>query len=321
MSVEPLTIRDPHLCLSCRTLLGPDQVCDHAPAHRVAALRDQAGYAAAMAEVWGPPSRRRQAKALAAAGGSGAGFAAIWQSLSGSCGGGATMPSFDGIIIGVILLVVAAIPASGWWLFTATRNRWRAYRNRLKPRGAVHRPAPMRLASAKRGRLVDGDFMLSPVTGAPCRGYALELSRRSRWGGRDVMLRMARTHGFTVALDDGDTLVVPEGRIRLRGPTARVAAPPLPWLDELAPREAEDRASFPLVPHTEAEETLLRRDDIVAVAGDFETMATEGGAADYRRQGPRRLRARGVVDVVVLTAADAADTPPAQLSSHAATSS
>src|SRR5438067_1790531 len=78
--------RRTHVCLDCRSLLLPGEACDlgrgSRQAHRVVPLALAEGRELLVREVWGPPSLRRQAKAIARAGAGGAG--AGWL---GNCAG------------------------------------------------------------------------------------------------------------------------------------------------------------------------------------------------------------------------------------------
>lgn len=70
------------------------------------------------------------------------------------------------------------------------------------------------------GVVVGGDELVSPVTSRPCAAFHVELSRDWR-PRRALSLRYGRTSDLTIEMDDGRTVRVPAGSVRLSPPPPR----------------------------------------------------------------------------------------------------
>jgi hypothetical protein len=187
------------ICLDCRTLLDGEEPCDVA-AHRVASLRTFAGRERLLVEVWGGSETRRAEMERARHDGR----KHLWVGV-GALGLPLLLHAHLWWAIGVVVSLSCLIDA-------ALRQKvWRPGA-RLSPHGAAQRPAAIGGGSALRGVAVGVPELRAPASGRPCLAYALSLQRR-----RSVMLMAARTGPLTIQLEDGGTVEVPAGRLRMAG--------------------------------------------------------------------------------------------------------
>ncbi|MDI1445004.1 hypothetical protein [Polyangium sp. 6x1] len=273
------------VCIDCRTLLGPKEACDGGPKHRVTSLETPAGRKALLTEVWGPPSVRRRAKQLAKAGGGGLGAGTLFEGCTG-CGDCGTF-ALEGEFA-VVLAVIALIAMAGvalYWIIAKIVEAIRAYQNRPRPNGGLTKPPSLRRRAGPSGVVVGQTHMLAPATGKSCVAWALDL-RNDRFLGTDLMLHDAETTGFDVKLDDGTTLRVPGGRIRIEGPRERVDRSDAPPVDGFVQTithqdDPEDEGLDPF-PFDTVDEIVVRPGDRVRIFGEVEREVDPAAPGGYR---------------------------------------
>jgi hypothetical protein len=250
-------------------------------------------------EVWGPPSVRRRARELAAAGGVGAASGSALDACSGlDCVSGADgLASLAGI---VVLMVLIGVVMLIYFVVKKAIEHRRRKRHQLKPHGALHRP--------RRGGVLLRGTVEVPAGQPPGPvGFGLELRHRGALR-EGVMLREGVSREFEAALDDGGRAHVPAGRIRLEGPASReqgIGRPMLEhYLGSLDPgrqTESEDKQEYedPL-PFTRAVSFELQVGDRVELQGKFERRVVPGASVSYREAAPSMWVASGVVTVRLL---------------------
>lgn len=275
-----------HVCIHCRTLLGPNEACDGGRKHQVVALGNSGGRLALLNEVWGPPSVRRRAKQLAKAGGGGLGIGSLFEGCGGGCDGcgGASLDGEALAVIGVILIVAVAVVGLVWLIMKVIE--WvRAYQNRPKPNGGLVRPASLGRRAGPYGTIVGTPAMVSPASSTACLAWALDL-RSKRFLGTGLMLRDAETSGFEVKLDDGTLARIPVGRIRIEGPHKRIDRDDATNLDlfvrTLAPNDDPEDEGLDPFPYDVVEETVVKPGDRVRLFGEYQREADPNVQGGYR---------------------------------------
>ncbi|HEY8428363.1 MAG TPA: hypothetical protein VIL20_08310, partial [Sandaracinaceae bacterium] len=198
----------PHVCIDCRTLVGPGAACDVSRFHRVAALETPEGRAMLRTKVWGPPELRERAAQAARVGGLGSFFDGILQGCGGCPGGG--LERLAVLVVGMvgIFLIVGTV----YWLIAWLIDRARRYRHRLRPVGVG--PLPPK-GSPLFGRIVAGGSVEAPLDAGGGVAWGVVLDSSDAIGeGRHVLFAGASA-GFRVELEDGRVLEVPGGRVRI----------------------------------------------------------------------------------------------------------
>lgn len=276
------------ICLDCRTALGPHETCEGGPRHRTASLHTPEGRERLLAEVWGPPGVRRRLRQMALAGGTGAAAGGL---VKGGCETGCAVLECSGAVADfppLAVIVAAAVLAVGLFLLVAKIVEWRRRRrNRPRPNGAL-RPPKTPHGPRHRGTVVEGDLGEGDVL-----AYGLRL-QQSHVLRSDLMLTDGASSGFSVRLEDGSTLQIPAGRLRLEGAgrpadKARVAAN----LEQLDPRRTTSDELDP-IPHDRATELFVRPGDTVEVVGRLvPAVDTRAAAASYRQAAPSVLTPEG----------------------------
>jgi hypothetical protein len=162
--------------------------------------------------------------------------------------------------------LLAGISGLGMYL----RLAWRKKKARC-PSGARDAPSFLVLGRGGQARpgIAQGEPFFSPLRRQPCLAFEISLrTDNPHDGGPDLLWREAHTEGFLVQLDDGETVRIPAGPIRMsRAPeSARVehasARQRLPF--EL---RYEADSHHPCVPSDSAFEQLVRPGDPVVVVG------------------------------------------------------
>ena len=273
------------VCIDCRTLLGPKEACDGGPKHRVTSVETPEGRNALRTEVWGPPSVRRRAKQLAKAGGTSLGAGSIFEGCTGcgDCGSVALDAEFLPVVAAVALIAAAGVLI--YWIIAKIYEAIRAYQNRPRPNGGITKPPSLGRRPGPRGVVIGQTQMLSPATGKECVAWSLDL-RNERFLGTDLMLHDAETSGFEVKLDDGTTLRVPGGRIRLEGPkerSDRSDAPPVEGFVQTISREDDpEDAGLDPFPYDTVDEIVVRPGDRVRIFGELEREVDPASPGGYR---------------------------------------
>lgn len=275
------------LCITCRTLLQPDEPCDGGKRHRVVTL-NKPGHDALVEAVWGPPSKRHQHKAAVKAGTGGGILGGITDcgGLADGCAAGCEGGP-EGLAIIAAIVIAAGIAVALYYLIAWIVRRVRAYRNRPRPVGAA--------GSSKRlsGRGIEGTVRAtttgaSPLQGADCAAWAIKLvAKRASHG--NVMLRAAQTTGFEVELDDGRRAHVPAGRIRL-APSRHAADIDRSTLErflcDVDPRYTAAEGETPF-PFDRGYEALVHDGDRVVLLGSLEPAFDRDAPASYREAATR----------------------------------
>lgn len=284
------------ICLGCRTLLDGAESCN-AKGHVSVSLTEKNERPLLEDEVWGPDSRARMLRQAAKAGaGSGFGGGLMQGCDLLDCGSGFDAcnagSAGEGLVAALMVVVVAIIAALlGALLFFLIRWIVRVLREKLrkpKPHGALFEPPRVaRRAVTARGVVRAGGPIPLPWADASALGYAMELYEEKVFGG-GAMLRDARVSDLEIALDDGRTLRIPKGRVRVLGKRQKAGsgAPAVDkdrtkeFLRSLDPRAPliEGRDLFPF-DHVRA--LTIEPGDRIEVLGDVE-VAADGRAAAYR---------------------------------------
>jgi hypothetical protein len=277
-------------CLDCRTLLGRDAACDGGRFHRVVSLGTEGGAERVRAQVWGPPDLRKRAADSAKAGTLGAFAQGAVDGCSGCTAGvGTSLEGLALLLLGMLVafVVVGLVLWVAETLYVAIRRRL----TRLRPAGVAG--TPPRRRERLRGTIVGGAPISPPVGEGAGVAWGLVARSSDAIGAGDVLLAAGGTDGFSLRLDDGRTLEVPPGRVRVASDGAGWTRVPVPalkdWLAELDGRA--DSELHPPLPADRGQAAVLATGDRVEVAADLERVAADGGAY---RDGAARLRARGV---------------------------
>jgi hypothetical protein len=280
VSVEDRTA----LCLECRTALSPNERCDAHPRAAVVNLADPQQRGRAIHTVWGPPHVR--ARQAATAGGVGGGLGGIFEGC-GACdlGGG-----LDGeaalVVIGIVIVAFAAILI--YYLVKRIVHWVRVYRARPRPTGSAWKPPQPR--KTLRGKVRDAVGLQAPLTFTACAAWGVVFSHDRAVNGR-VTLRDGATAGLTIETDDGRTVTIPAGRVRLEGDGGRESVDEA-YLRRID-REYADNAASP-IPYDEAREVRLAVGDAVEITGGLEERFDPNAAAGYREAAATMLVVAGV---------------------------
>jgi hypothetical protein len=275
------------VCVSCRTILRDGGDCE-GKHHKTIALGEKVGRRQLDDEVWGPDSRARTMRKMAKAGASGGGLGGILQGCGGGCDGlsgcgdlaGAGEGALAVLAVLAAILVFALVGIIVWFIAKKIIEYWR---DRPKPQGALLAPPGARgkrvqcAGIVKSGKLVD-----LPWREGQALAYAFEIHQKRVFGG-GAMAREARTGGLEVALDDGRTLRIPEGRVHIttKKKDDDVDKKQLDdFLGDLDPwRLAEEPSLFP---YDFARAITIAPGDRIEMLGEVTTAADESGAQGYR---------------------------------------
>lgn len=187
------------------------------PRHRIVDPTDAEGRERLVTEVWGPAGFRREKRALAKAGKSGAATGGVGSLLDGcSCadvlGFGDTLGE---LLFGVLAaIVVALVFVAVVWLVLRVRAWIGTKDDALEPQGAIEPTAARRRFT---GRIVRGAEILPPKLAGASRGaiaWAVELHAQPAQDS-SLMLRDGETLGFDVEIDGGGLLRVRPGPVGL----------------------------------------------------------------------------------------------------------
>jgi len=270
--------------MTCRTLLNEGESCS-GKRHQTADLGTTPGRSKIDDEVWGPDSRARKIRQATRAGAGGATIGGIFEGCD--LGGGVSSCDVSGeAILGAIAVVIAmavlaVVAVVLWWIIKAIASVVRNAMDRPKPHGALLEPPKVKRVVAGRGVVKSGTPVMTPWKAGSTFAYAMELYEDRVFGG-GAMLRDAWAAGFDVTLDDGRTLRIPEGRVRILGKrekvstdTSRVDA----FLREIDTERTDgDRSIFP---YDHARAVTIDPGDHVEVLGDVDITSGEGSSG-YR---------------------------------------
>lgn len=274
------------ICVSCRTLLDEGESCP-GKKHQTISLRKTAELEALEKEVWGRDSAQRAVRRAARDGAKGGALGSIFEACNCSGLDACDVAGAGEAVAGVVLAIVAVIVFAVVFAILAwvARQLYRVICDALerpRPEGALFEaPRPANDTVAASGVILGGKPLRTPWKPGSAFAYAFELYEKEVIGG-SAMLREARTGGLEVALDDGRTLRVPEGRVRIVGPRVRVdtdASSVGRLVAELDPDR--DLRKQELFPHDFARALTLGPGDRVDVLGEVRVEA-DPSASGYR---------------------------------------
>ncbi|HEY8076674.1 MAG TPA: hypothetical protein VIF62_21260 [Labilithrix sp.] len=271
------------ICISCRTLLRDGETCEGKKHHTVS-LGTPSGRGALDDEVWGPDSRARTMRKMAKAGATGGATGGLFQGCGGGCDGvsgcGDLAGSGEGILIVLAIVVFALAGIVIWWLAKKIYEWWR---DRPKPQGAMLAPPSVKGKRVQCAGIVkSGKSVALPWRDGEALAYAFELHEKRVFGG-GAMLREARTGRLEIALDDGRTLRVPEGRVHLVANKREdeVSGSRLrEYLAEVGAKKQDDDRD--LFPYDLARSVTLAPGDRVEVMGEVELTSDTAQEQGYR---------------------------------------
>lgn len=263
-------------CLDCRTPLATRAQCDGGKAHRVVDLATVEGRVGFFNEVWGPASLRRSARQAAKAGGAGAAVDSCANaSACDGCSGIGDAGELGAVIAGILIAAVVAVAI--WWVVSKIIEYVRMKRAQLKPKGAL-------IGAPRGGGAAVYGTVRSAKSADGVAAVALQLLQ-SRLGANAVMLRYASTDGMEIALDDGSTVRIDPGRVRLDGTFEAVDDPIVAHdlIDATVGEPLKDDEGYELIPFNVCQRVTLKVGDRVALFGPL-TVAMD-------RSDPRMLSA------------------------------
>jgi len=213
------------VCLDCRSTSVAGGSCHVCGSLRVHSLADPVERELLVTEVWGPPSLRRELRAMAKAGATGGATGGALEGLSSGCSG---VDLIDLDILGVlaVIAVVASVFALLRWCIGKLVAGVRRRRDALPPAGALKGPRRLAPATGRVGTVVGrGRLPRAPLSGRRAVAFGVEGTCSTGWRKREVMLRDAATVGFEVMLDSGERVHIPAGAIALEMGGGRVIRP------------------------------------------------------------------------------------------------
>lgn len=274
--------------MECRTALAPGERCDAHPKALTLDLADPAQRTRALDVVWGPPHlRARRAAQVGAAGGTAGG---LFEGCSlGSCGDCAGV-DFSGEALVAILVIAAAAIVAVLLYFLIKRIVYaiRAHNARVKPTGSRWQPPRRPLM---RGTIQHVTATKAPLSGTECAAWSIVVTEGRSTGG-PIMLRDGGTAGFTLALEDGRTVAIPAGRIRVtgRGEDESIGES---YLASIDPSHTGGDAT-PVIPVDDAREVRLAAGDKVLVFGGLGERFDTNVPTGYRDAPPTIVVVEGV---------------------------
>lgn len=247
-------------CLDCRTPIASDSECDGGKAHRVVDLATVDGRVRFFNEVWGPASLRRSARQAAKAGGAGAAVDSCANaSACDGCSGIGDAGELGAVIVGILIAAFVAVIL--WWLISKLIEYIRMKRAQLKPKGAL-------VGAPRAGGAAVYGTVRSARSEDGVAAVGLQLVQ-SRLGANAVMLRYASTQGMELTLDDGSTVRIDPGRVRLDGTFEAVDDPTVAHalIDATVGEPLEDDEGYALIPFNVTQRVTLKVGDRVALFG------------------------------------------------------
>ncbi|MBX3229600.1 MAG: hypothetical protein KIT84_04635 [Labilithrix sp.] len=272
------------ICLSCRTLFDHGEDC-RGKGHQTVSIVSRAGRTKLFDEVWGPDSRARAVRNAAKAGAGGAASGSALDYCNGcdvldACSAGDA--GVGGIMALIVIVVAAAVGVILYWLIRTIVRFVRDRMHEPQPHGALYAaPKPKKVVAAARGVVRGGELLDTPWREGSAYGWSMELHERRVLGG-GAMMRDARTAGFDVTLEDGRTLRVPPGRIRVLGTLARVDAEVAKLEGLVAEIDRARMSERTVFPFDYARALTIEEGDHVEVIGELTHSADTAAGMGYR---------------------------------------
>jgi hypothetical protein len=254
------------VCLVCRTHMHASEICDLDPEHEVVHLADDVtGLRRLHDDVWAHdddvPYRRILTWVAAAV------FSGPFISICSS-----RIPRDAAILVVALYFVALAL---GFVRLLRTRN---------PPVGVPELRASELGKPTAEGRVEAAETIRAPLSGTDCAAFGVRVLSDGSTGG-PVILREARAAEIDVVGDDGRTVRVPAGRVRLieHGTTGEIfeGAQLASYLGEVG---RAMKLLDKLDPVDEAEEVVIEPGDRIALYGDV------GEMADPEPSGYREIR-------------------------------
>ena len=271
------------ICTVCRVLVERDCACEESTRHPIARLDSESGQQALADEIWRTPRfalfLTPESRALLAIT-----LIAVVLLVAFTAGPLATT------ILGMVT-VLFGVPA-----ILGIRTRMTTTAGKKLPRGNPARvllPPGHGRKQPLHGWIRTGVTCTAPFTGRRCAGYAIAL-RCDEYIGGETMLMHAAVVEMEVELDDGRTLVIPAGRVRLEFPSLDRVLDHTPVHAFLARIDPDLGHPAATIPFDHAWEGILLPGHQVAVMGEVVE-----APLSYRESGQKRLL-RGIPHVRVL---------------------
>lgn len=274
--------------MECRTALAPGERCDAHPKSLTLDLGDPAQRTRALDVVWGPPHlRARRAAQVGAAGGTAGG---LFEGCSiSSCGDCAGVDLSGEALVAILVIAVAAIVAIAlYFLIKRIVYAIRAHNARVKPNGSRWQPSRV---PRMRGTIQNVTPSKAPLSGTECAAWGIVVTE-GRSSGGPIMLRDGGTAGFTLALEDGRTVTIPAGRLRVVG-SGEDESVRGDYLVSVDPQYTTGDAT-PVIPVDDAREVRLSAGDNVVVFGGIGERFDPNAPAGYRDAPKTLLVVEGV---------------------------
>jgi hypothetical protein len=254
------------VCVSCRTAMATVGRCDCGESC-VVDLRQADGRALLRRAVWGSDEHQQRLRAAGSVRGLLRSFGPLaLLALLFICFS-ATEPAILGVLA-VAVGFLGAVFGSVTYLYKRQERR-----EALRPQGVAGRLAlPPAGEGPARSGIAHGDPFQSPLGYEPCLAFEAWLrADNSQAKGADIVWRESGTAGFFVRLDDGETVRIPAGPVRLWCDFPGTPASEPAARQRLPPALGDDGdAALPCVPPAAAFEQLLRPGDRVTVLGPQE---------------------------------------------------
>lgn len=274
-----------YICLRCRSLLTDSGGCECGSTDVVELANG--GRAALIDRVWGRLDHRdvvnRPAAAMMLVGGMTLGFSLL--ALNGF-----------GIVVGV-----GSLMSGGLVRLAEVGKAEEDHRVRGSPLPAAAPPPLLPAARVFGGQVVTDEVCCAPMSLRYCVAYAAEL-RDDR--ARDTFLRDAVTIGFTLEANDGRTVVVPPGPVKLSGGRSRrilLEEQIRAYLSSCDPAWRPDR--YDPFPYATAFEAVVCQGDTVELHNPLEPVHEPSPEADYRHSATGRLKPVGTPMLHVVSGA------------------
>jgi len=277
------------VCLGCRTAMLAAGRCDCGDS-RVVDIRKSRGRVLLRREVWGSDEQQGRLVRIGARTARAAtlGLGAI---LFVALDYSSSQPDLGPPLVPCPVAVGLAAIVAGVAVGAAYSRDRKERRTRLRPHGVRAGPALASVGGSARPRLgiAEGETFRSPLGDEDCLAFEISLrAENARGAGADLVWREARTGGFTVRLDDGETVRIPPGSIRLSRAPDSARTSHAEACKRLLPELGNDDVGLPCVPSTAAFEQIVRPGARVAVVGPLESHE-DGDAPRESLRAPSRM--------------------------------
>lgn len=284
------------LCLQCRTALAAGEQCDAHPRAVPVDLADARQRGRALDAVWGPPHvRAKQTASAGAAGGTAGGIAEGCGASCEGCGelGNLGKGSGEALVAVLVIIAAAVVAILLYYLIKHLIHAIRRYRARPKPRGSRWHPSPS--TRVLRGTITDATPTTAPLSETPCAAWSVVIGV-DRASEGPIMLRDGATAGLMLTLDDGRTVSIPAGRIRVHADGTKYDVRD-EYLRRIDPEYTRTDAT-PVIPAERAREARLVVGDKVEIISGLAERFDPNAPAGYREAPQTQLVIEGVPTLV-----------------------